>query len=69
MADIPDYSGLEAQWQADCHNWNSNITATNRRRPALSNQLPHIDLTVDDVASKVGGGEGTQPEIKVLGGG
>ncbi|KAH8749108.1 hypothetical protein F5883DRAFT_233004 [Diaporthe sp. PMI_573] len=35
MAQVPDYSGLEVQWQVDCANWNSNITATNHRQPAL----------------------------------
>jgi hypothetical protein len=47
MAEVPDYSGLEAQWQVDCHNWNANITATNHRRPALSNPPTFLKLFND----------------------
>ena len=47
MAQAPDYSGLEAQWQVDCHKWNSNITATNGRQPALSNPSPYLRLFHD----------------------
>ena len=44
MSEVPDYSGLEAQWQVDCHNWNANITATNDQRPALSNPPTFLKL-------------------------
>lgn len=47
MAQVPDYSGLEAQWLADCHNWNNNITATNHRQPALSNPPAFLKLFQD----------------------
>jgi hypothetical protein len=47
MSQVPDYSGLEAQWQADCHNWNNNITATNRRLPALSSPPIFLKLFND----------------------
>jgi hypothetical protein len=47
MAQVPDYSGLEVQWQVDCANWNSNITATNHRQPALSNPSPFLTLSND----------------------
>ena len=46
MADVPDYLRLEA-WQADCLKWNSNITAANHRRPALSNRPPFLKLFHD----------------------
>ena len=44
MAEVPNYSGLKAQWQVDYHNWNANITATNHRRPALSNPPTFLKL-------------------------
>jgi hypothetical protein len=44
MSEVPDYSGLEAQWQVDYHNWNTNITATNHRRPALSSPPTFLKL-------------------------
>jgi len=44
MAHVPNYSGLKAQWLTDCHNWNTNITATNRRQPALSNPSGFLKL-------------------------
>jgi hypothetical protein len=47
MAQVPDYSGLEAQWQADCQNWNANITGTNHRQPALANPPPFLKLFHD----------------------
>jgi hypothetical protein len=47
MADVPDYSGLQAMWRADCAKWNFNITATNHRRPALSNPPPFLKLFND----------------------
>jgi hypothetical protein len=47
MAQVPDYSGLEAQWQADCYNWNTNITVTNHRLPALSNPPMFLKLFND----------------------
>jgi hypothetical protein len=55
MALIPDYSGLEPEWLADCHKWNANITATNHRQPALSNPPTYLRLfndgydTLDDL--------------------
>lgn len=47
MSQVPDYSGLEAQWQTDCHNWNANITATNHQQPALSNPSAFLKLFGD----------------------
>lgn len=47
MAEVPDYSGLEAQWQSDCLKWNTNITATNRRQPALSRPPAYLKLFHD----------------------
>ena len=47
MVQVPDYSGLEAQWQTDCHNWNANITAINHRLPALSNPPAFVKLFQD----------------------
>ncbi|KAL2272258.1 hypothetical protein FJTKL_07167 [Diaporthe vaccinii] len=47
MTQVPDYSGLEPQWQADCHSWNSSITTTNHRQPALSNPSMFLRLFND----------------------
>jgi len=44
MGHVPDYSDLEAQWLADCHKWNTNITTTNHRQPALSNPPDFLKL-------------------------
>jgi len=41
---MPDYLGLKAQWLTDCHNWNTNITATNYRQPVLSNPPGFLKL-------------------------
>ena len=47
MADVSDYSGLEAIWQADCAKWNSNITAINHCCLVLSNPPPFLKLFND----------------------
>jgi len=47
MADVPDYSGLEAMWQAEYAKWNSNIIAINYCRPVLSNPPLFLKLFND----------------------
>jgi hypothetical protein len=47
MGHVPDYSDLEAQWLTDCHNWNTNITTTNYRQPALFNPPGFLKLFND----------------------
>jgi hypothetical protein len=83
MSEYPDYSGLEAQWQTDCQQWNGSITATNHRRPALSNPPMYLklfndgydtyaDLKADlDEATKLAGwltvAQRSKPDVVTLG--
>jgi hypothetical protein len=70
MSELPDYLGLEAQWQTASPATSASIArpAAKKQRTAARkaiNQLPPVDLTAEDIVGNNEGEKGTAPRTRL----